>query len=63
MAVPVDGVRVIFEAVLNTFAGIEYDSVKYNFQPLIQETQRELYNLENPEAGYLLEKEAEYSIA
>ena len=27
MAVPVDGARIIFEAVLKTFAGIEYESV------------------------------------
>ena len=27
MAVPVDGARIIFEAILKTFAGIEYDSV------------------------------------
>jgi DNA (cytosine-5)-methyltransferase 1 len=28
MAVPVDGARIIFEAVLKTFAGIPYDSVE-----------------------------------
>ena len=35
MAVPVDGVRVIFEAVLNSFAGIAYESDSPAFTPLI----------------------------
>lgn len=30
MAVPCDGARIIFEAILKTFAGIEYDSVNAN---------------------------------
>ena len=30
MAVPCDGARIIFEAILNTFAGIEYDFVEPN---------------------------------
>jgi DNA (cytosine-5)-methyltransferase 1 len=36
MAVPVDGVRLIFEAVLNAFAGIEYPADNYSFVPLLQ---------------------------
>lgn len=32
MAVPVEGARIIFEAVLRTFAGIEYDSIKCNIK-------------------------------
>ncbi|MDR1147196.1 MAG: DNA cytosine methyltransferase [Spirochaetaceae bacterium] len=60
MAVPVDGVRVIFEAVLNTFAGIDYPSDDYYFSPLFQENHIEQYNEENPEDLYLLEKEPEY---
>jgi len=32
MAVPCDGARIIFEAVLNTFAGIEYESVPCNIK-------------------------------
>jgi hypothetical protein len=59
MAVPVDGVRIIFEAVLNCFAGIDYKSEKYNLQPRIQEEQRETYNIKNPEAMYLLDKNTE----
>jgi DNA (cytosine-5)-methyltransferase 1 len=60
MAVPVDGVKIIFEAVLNSFADIDYSSEECNLQPLIQENQRDIYNIENPEAMYLLEKESEY---
>jgi DNA (cytosine-5)-methyltransferase 1 len=62
MAVPVDGVRIIFEAVLKCFAGIDYKSEEHNLQPRIQEEQREAYNIKNPEAMYLLDKkmEAEY---
>jgi DNA (cytosine-5)-methyltransferase 1 len=30
MAVPCDGARIIFEAILNTFAGIPYESVEAN---------------------------------
>jgi DNA (cytosine-5)-methyltransferase 1 len=30
MAVPVKGVRIIFEAILNSFAGIEYESIEAN---------------------------------
>ena len=59
MAVPVDGIRIIFEALLNCFAGIDYDSQVYNFQPQIQEEQREIYNIQNPEAMYLLDKNIE----
>jgi DNA (cytosine-5)-methyltransferase 1 len=59
MAVPVKGVKIIFEALLKCFAGIDYESERYNFQPLIQDKQRELYNIKNPDAVYLLEKRAE----
>jgi DNA (cytosine-5)-methyltransferase 1 len=37
MAVPVDGVRVIFEAVLKTFAGIDYPADGYFLPPLLHE--------------------------
>ncbi|MDQ1085631.1 DNA cytosine methyltransferase [Siphonobacter sp. SORGH_AS_1065] len=40
MAVPAKGVQVIFEAVLKTFAGISYDSVK----PNIQFVQKDLFS-------------------
>jgi DNA (cytosine-5)-methyltransferase 1 len=60
MAVPVNGVRIILEALLNCFADIDYASEKYNLPPRIQEEQRDIYNIANPEAMYLLEKEPEY---
>jgi len=66
MAVPVDGARIIFEAILKCFAGIDYDSEEYNIQPRIQEKHRDLYNIKNPEAMYFLEKdniEKEYQLA
>jgi hypothetical protein len=63
MAVPVDGVRIIFEALLNCFAGLDYASEGYNLPPRIQEEQRDIYNIATPEAMYLLEKELEYCSA
>jgi DNA (cytosine-5)-methyltransferase 1 len=63
MAVPVDGIRIIFEAILKCFANIDYESEKYNLQPLIQEDQLDIYNIKNPEAMYLLEKELEHCVA
>jgi DNA (cytosine-5)-methyltransferase 1 len=59
MAVPVNGVRIILEALLNCFAGIDYASEGYNLPPQIQEEQRDIYNIVNPEAMYLLDKEPE----
>jgi DNA (cytosine-5)-methyltransferase 1 len=32
MAVPAEGAKIIFEAVLNTFAGIEYESMQANLK-------------------------------
>ncbi|SFI00862.1 C-5 cytosine-specific DNA methylase [Selenomonas ruminantium] len=32
MAVPVEGARIIFEAVLKTFAGVEYEHVDCNLK-------------------------------
>jgi DNA (cytosine-5)-methyltransferase 1 len=63
MAVPCDGVRIIFEALLNCFAGVEYRSAHNNLQPLIHEEQREIYNSQYPEAMYLLENDTEYITA
>jgi DNA (cytosine-5)-methyltransferase 1 len=63
MAVPVDGVRIIFEALLNCFAGIAYESEEYNLQPRIQENHFEVYNVHSTEAMYLLDREEEYCIA
>ena len=38
MAVPVDGVRLIFEAVLKCFAKIDYESQETSFPSLVQKT-------------------------
>jgi DNA (cytosine-5)-methyltransferase 1 len=59
MAVPVDGVRIIFEALLNSFAGIDYASEKYNLPPQIQEEQRDIYNAANAEAMCLAGEKSE----
>ena len=37
MAVPLIGAKVIFEAILKTFARIHYESVKANIAPIIQD--------------------------
>lgn len=44
MAVPPKGVKVIFESLLKSFAGIEYPSIECNIQPLIHKNQTEIYN-------------------
>ena len=59
MAAPVDGVRIIFEAILNSFAGIDYESEEYNLQPLIQKKHMGIYNIKN-EVMHLLDKKEEY---
>jgi DNA (cytosine-5)-methyltransferase 1 len=59
MAVPVDGVRILFEALLNCFAGIYYASEEYNLPPQIQEEQRDIYNIANPEVMRLAGEKSE----
>lgn len=51
MAVPPKGVKVIFEAILKTFAGIEYDYI----QPNLQLKNRDLFSpfAREPEVAYL----------
>lgn len=44
MAVPPMGVKIIFEALLKSFAKIEYDSVDCNIIPLIHHQHQEIYN-------------------
>jgi len=63
MAVPVDGVKIIFEAVLNTFAGVEYATDNYSFEPLLHEEHIDQYNEESFDELYLLEREPEYVTA
>lgn len=44
MAVPCKGAKIIFESILKSFAGIEYDYVPYNIEPLIQPFHLQLFN-------------------
>lgn len=61
MAVPVDGIKIIFEALLKSFAGIPYEADKYNFTPLIKQESIEIFNKESGvEQLYVLEDEEEY---
>lgn len=55
MAVPVDGVRIIFEAVLNTFAGIDYTADDYSFAPQLHKNHINRFNEESHGALYFLE--------
>ncbi|MCL2182817.1 MAG: DNA cytosine methyltransferase [Chitinispirillia bacterium] len=59
MAVPVDGVKIIFEAILNSFARIEYAYDDYNLSPLIQENHKDIFNVQSLGLTYLLEPESE----
>lgn len=45
MAVPPKGVKIIFEAVLNSFAKVSYDSIDCNITPLIHHQHQESYNI------------------
>ena len=56
MAVPVDGIRIIFEAILNCFAGIEYANDEYNLLPRIQERQLDYFNNQSSGILYFLEE-------
>jgi len=47
MAVPPRGVKVIFESLLKSFAGIDYPSIECNIQPLIHKNQTEIYNIKS----------------
>jgi DNA (cytosine-5)-methyltransferase 1 len=62
MAVPVDGVRIVFEAILKTFAGIDYASDDCSFEPMLQERHIYKFNEESNEILYLLEPQKEYVI-
>jgi DNA (cytosine-5)-methyltransferase 1 len=60
MAVPVEGVRIIFESLLNCFAGIGYEAEPASIHPLIQEKHIDLYNEESRIGQmYMLEKPLE----
>ena len=44
MAVPVNGVQIIFEAILKCYAGEEYENTTPSFQPLIYTDHIDIYN-------------------
>jgi DNA (cytosine-5)-methyltransferase 1 len=54
MAVPPRGVQIIFEALLKSFAKIEYDSINYNLNPLVHKENLNSYNLDNKVEQLLL---------
>ncbi len=61
MAVPPNGVKVIFEAVLKSFAGIDYPSIECNIQPLIKKNHTEIYNIKSDsEQLVLFDKSKKY---
>ncbi|WP_029409883.1 DNA cytosine methyltransferase [Treponema pedis] len=43
MAVPVDGARIIFESILNTFAGLDYEYDDYLYTPLLAKDHIDIY--------------------
>lgn len=58
MAVPATGAQIIFEAVLKSFAGIDYPSKPSSFESIICEEHIEMYNQEEEYGIYrLFEKE------
>lgn len=59
MAVPCKGIQVIFEALLKTFAGIDYESEPCSFEPMIHPENIVMYN-EREEQLRLLEEEGRY---
>jgi DNA (cytosine-5)-methyltransferase 1 len=62
MAVPVDGVRIIFESVLKCFSGEFYESECSNLDPLLKESHLELFNSTKLDGQqlYVMEEEKEY---
>ena len=43
MAVPVNGVKIIFDAVLKSFAGIEYETAEPYFQPMVLRAEQAVF--------------------
>ncbi len=61
MAVPPKGVKVIFESLLKSFAGIDYPSIGCNIKPLIQKCQTEIYNIKSNSNQFILfDKQKKY---
>jgi hypothetical protein len=57
MAVPARKAKVIFEAILKSFAGIEYDWIPNNINPIIHQNHKKLFasfkNTSEAEVGVL----------
>jgi len=55
MAVPVEGAKIIFKAVMNSFAGINYDYIYPNIPPIIKQQHKknfnDVYNEDNEGVG------------
>ena len=63
MAVPVRGVKIIFEAILKSFANIHYESITPNISPLIHQSQIDLYNeVSEKRQLFIFEKEPEFRV-
>ncbi|MCK5582059.1 MAG: DNA (cytosine-5-)-methyltransferase [Candidatus Omnitrophica bacterium] len=63
MAVPVKGVKIIFEAVLKSFAGIKYPKTSPNIPPIIHANNLSTCNNQaKPEPLYLFENRDEYKV-
>jgi DNA (cytosine-5)-methyltransferase 1 len=62
MAVPVDGARIVFQAVLNSFAGIDYETMPASFAPLIQDSHSKFFYEQAPASGemFVYEDKEEY---
>lgn len=60
MAVPVKGIKIIFESILKSFAGVYYPSIEPNISPLIHENNLYEYN-HKPATKQLLLFEKEHS--
>ena len=61
MAVPCMGIKVIFEALLKSFAGIDYPSIPASFPPLLHKSNLHSYNESTAaEQMFLLEKKLKY---
>ncbi len=48
MAVPPQGIKVIFQAILKSFAGVEYESEEANISPYIHPRHLSIYNIQAP---------------
>jgi len=46
MAVPPQGIRIIFQAILKSFAGVKYESEEANMKPYLQQQHLTIYNNE-----------------